>query len=204
MKRFDIINRLIESKGYKTYLEIGVRHKPDCFDRIKIQQRIGVDPDPEARAEYRMTSDEFFAINRNKFDIILIDGLHIDEQVAKDIDNSLGVLNKGGAIVLHDCNPPTEFAQREVYEVNGEFPMWNGTTWKAWVNYRRSQTSSRYMNLTVDTDFGVGLILDIGTSEPLDIIGEVEYNFLEEYRERLLNLITIETFKEICDDICVR
>ena len=116
----------------------------------------------------------------------------------------MGVLNKGGAIVLHDCNPPTEFAQREVYEVNGEFPMWNGTTWKAWVNYRRSQTSSRYMNLTVDTDFGVGLILDIGTSEPLDIIGEVEYNFLEEYRERLLNLITIETFKEICDDICVR
>ena len=26
---------------------------------------------------------------------------------------------------MHDCNPPTEFHQRENYEVDGQFPSWN-------------------------------------------------------------------------------
>ena len=33
-----------------------------------------------------MTSDEFFIQNKNTFDLIFIDGLHIYEQVIKDID----------------------------------------------------------------------------------------------------------------------
>ena len=52
-----------------------------------------------------MTSDEFFSQNKETFDLIFIDGLHIHEQVLKDIDNSLNVLNENGVILLHDCLP---------------------------------------------------------------------------------------------------
>jgi hypothetical protein len=40
-----------------------------------------------------MTSDEFFEINKSTYDIIFIDGLHIDEQVERDIINGLKILN---------------------------------------------------------------------------------------------------------------
>ena len=76
-----------------------------------------------------MTSDDFFKDNKEKFDTIFIDGLHIDEQVQKDIENSLNALNEGGTIVMHDCKPLSEEAQI--------FPRiqiaWNGDVWKAWL-----------------------------------------------------------------------
>ena len=39
-----------------------------------------------------MSSDEFFLKNKDQFDIIFIDGLHVYEQVKRDIENSLIVL----------------------------------------------------------------------------------------------------------------
>ena len=47
---------------------------------------------------------------------------HLEYQVDKDIDESIKFLSKDGFIILHDCNPPSEFHQRENYEINGKFP----------------------------------------------------------------------------------
>ena len=52
----------------------------------------------------RETSDNFFLINKYKFDLIYIDGNHLYEFVRRDIDNSLNVLNENGIIVLDDYN----------------------------------------------------------------------------------------------------
>lgn len=104
MQRFDIINNLIKEKGYKSYLEIGVQNGV-CFENIVCEKKIGVDPRANVPVDYKMTSDAFFAQNKERFDCIFIDGLHTFEQSLKDFYNAWEVLNKGGAVVFHDTNP---------------------------------------------------------------------------------------------------
>lgn len=52
--------------------------------------------------KFKMTSDEFFKINSDKFDLIFVDGDHSAKQVYKDINNSWNILNKGGCLILDD------------------------------------------------------------------------------------------------------
>lgn len=76
MKRQEIIQLLIDKNQYKSYLEIGVAD-PNCtFNQIKIKNKTSVDPRKDYEYTYNLTSDEFFSINTNKFDIVFIDGLH--------------------------------------------------------------------------------------------------------------------------------
>lgn len=85
--RTDIIQHFIDQRNFKNYLEIGC-FRNENFNKIKIDNKVSVDPDPEAHATYQMTSDEFFANNKDTFDIVFIDGLHEHSQVYKDIVNS--------------------------------------------------------------------------------------------------------------------
>ena len=82
--RYEIIQKIIEIKKYKSYLEIGC-FKNETFDKINIDKKIGVDP--VSGGNIKLTSDEFFKINSETFDIIFIDGLHIYEQVRKERKN---------------------------------------------------------------------------------------------------------------------
>ena len=132
--RWDIINQLIKDNGYQSYLEIGVYNKAWNFDKIKCKKKVGVDPNKSVGATFALTSDDFFAQNKEKFDIIFIDGLHHNEQVQSDIHNSLNSLNENGSIVVHDCNPTTKEMQ-QVPRIQGE---WTGDVWRAWVAYRVS------------------------------------------------------------------
>ena len=131
--RIDIINYLIKKNNYKTYLEIGVQNGIS-FRAIElpIENKVGVDPDLNSRATIYMTSDEFFAQNDKKFDIVFVDGLHECDAVYRDIKNSLAILNEGGIIVCHDCNPLT----REAQQVPRIQKLWNGDCWKALVGVR--------------------------------------------------------------------
>jgi hypothetical protein len=52
--------------------------------------------------KYKMTSNDFFLTNNNKFDFIYVDGDHNADQVYLDILNSWRVLNKGGYLLLDD------------------------------------------------------------------------------------------------------
>ena len=197
MTRYEIINRIIKSKGYKNYLEIGVRDG-ECFKLIECENKIGVDPNPTSPdTTHIMTSDDYFDyfIGEDKFDIIFIDGLHIDHQVDKDIVNSLKCLNEGGTIVLHDCNPPTEEHALE-YPVftpptNG---AWNGTVYLSLIKLRLYK--SDVVLKTVDSDWGVG-ILTRGESKTLDSFPDnsLNWNFFNENRKDILNLMDPETFK---------
>ena len=62
--RSHIINHLIEKYDCKNYLEIGVRKPHRNFDKIKIENKVGVDPAPKTTNKniYIGTSDDFFQI----------------------------------------------------------------------------------------------------------------------------------------------
>jgi len=200
VQRFEIINELIKKNNYSTYLEIGVRNPNDCYNHIVCEFKEGVDPciEEEHPVTYKMTSDEFFKTHKKKYDIIFIDGLHIDEQVERDIINCLNSLNENGIIVLHDCNPPSlHFAREEYYDFSTHAGiLWNGTVWKAIVNVR--ENINNIYTSVVDTDWGIGLIKK--SENPNPIINKNKYfsfKKFEEKRQYYLNLITVEEFNKM-------
>ena len=196
--RTDLINYLINKYKLNNYLEIGVRNPNSNFNKIKIENKTAVDPEPLIKQDniFIGTSDAFFnQLDSNiEYDIIFIDGLHLEHQVDKDIQNSLKHIKKDGFILLHDCNPPTEFHQRDNYEVNGKFPSWNGTTWRSLAKLRMSREDLK-INV-VDTDWGVGIIT-INKEQKLFEKQDINYSLLEKNRVQLLNLISVDNFKSI-------
>lgn len=211
MTRIDIINTLIRRYGYKTYLEIGVHTKAHCFNHIIAQHKTSVDPGYENGNEhydYRMESDKFFnalkssetKLNPNmKWDIIFIDGLHLAEQVYRDVINSLEHLADGGTIVMHDCNPPHELIAREQMHPSWNHPgEWCGTTWKAFYHFRQTRPDLRMW--CVDTDWGVGIIKP-GISETAPRTNPFyEYETFRKNNVEYLNLISVDKFLELFGD----
>lgn len=116
----DLIQNIVELCGYKSYLELGL-YRAETFVRIAqiVDNAVGVDNDntwfPCAGRCYELTTDEFFKINEEQFDVIFIDACHDYEQVKKDFDSALEVLNPGGVIVLHDTDPASTFYARPGY-----------------------------------------------------------------------------------------
>ena len=192
--RTAIINHLINLYNYKSYLEIGVRDLRN-FKKIKCKKKIGIDPSPRKKEGdiYIQTSDEFFLkLNKNiKFDIIFIDGLHLENQVDKDIINSLKHLTNNGKIIMHDCNPPTKFHQRENFEVDGKFPEWNGTTWRSFVKARMKNNNINMF--VIDCDWGVGII-EKGQQKLIELEENFTYEYLEKNRANALNLMSVNDF----------
>ena len=188
MKRTDIINHLIKKNNYKRYLEIGVRNPDENLNKIIVEHKNGVDP--SGNCDYPIPSDDFFnQLDVDvKYDIIFIDGLHLDYQVERDITNSLKHLNEGGTIVMHDCSPIKEEHQVEEYVVG---KTWNGTTWKAYVKFR--MTDENLSMCVVDTDHGVGII-NKGKQTLYPKSDVLDFKLLDENRKEILNLITPENF----------
>tara|TARA_B100001175_G_scaffold203398_1_gene172657 strand:- start:6809 stop:7486 length:678 start_codon:yes stop_codon:yes gene_type:complete len=147
-KRFELINKIITKKNYKTYLEIGCDENQN-FDRINIQEKVGIDP--KKGGNIRISSDSYFKTCKKKFDCIFIDGLHTYEQSKKDVYNSIGVLNENGIIFLHDCLPKSYFHQAVPRSRN----TWNGDVWKVIVEFR---TKENFDTFTCFIDEGVGII----------------------------------------------
>lgn len=205
MNRADIINYLIAKRNYKSYLEIGVDNGKN-YQQIVCENKYCVDPyflnnsddvkkeeDIPSFVTWRMTSDEMFdTIKKSvKFDIVFIDGLHTEEQVGRDIINSLKHLNNGGCIVVHDCLPPNEKAQI-VPRIQG---LWCGDVWKAMTMLKEQDIKFN----VVDTDLGCGIISYCENAEYLNYMEKsmlTWYDFLK-HRNELLNVISeFEFFKK--------
>jgi hypothetical protein len=190
ISRLDLIKRAITKNNYQSYLEIGC-DDDKIFNSINIK-KIGVDP--FTGGNFRGTSDEFFSQNKNKFDCIFIDGLHIYEQVKKDILNSIDCLNENGIIILHDCLPQTISAQA----VPRYRYLWNGDVWKAVVEAR---TWHHVNTVTVLIDQGVSIIkknkntdiLKIKVQNFESIKFEDFYNNHKEYM-RIVNYADLERY----------
>ena len=191
MNRYNIIQNLIYDNDYKHYLEIGLGDSSN-INKICCDYKTGVDTEEQLLNQgydfYKMTSDEYFLKHTNKkFDIIFIDGLHHADQVYRDINNSLSILNKNGTIVCHDMNPYKERIQK----VPRETKIWTGDCWKAWVKIREERKDLEMF--VVDTDFGCGII-KFGSQKLLKRDKELTYKNLDENRKEWLNLIGVEEF----------
>ena len=187
--RWDLIKFLIEKNGYKDYLEIGCDQN-QLFSKVEIDNKIGVDP--FSGGNIRKTSDAFFSINKDKFDIIFIDGLHTYDQVKKDIINSVKCLKENGIVLVHDCMPDS-LAKQAV----PRFKMkWNGDVWKAIVDLRQSEELDIY---TCEMDEGIGVIKKRINSEILKInksINKLKFkDYYDNYRN-YLRVIDVNEFKE--------
>jgi hypothetical protein len=200
MLRSDAINHLIEKNGYKKYLEIGVAGGGN-YNLIKCDYKTNVDPcfdDKDgqdiSQVINHMTSDDFFKITNETFDIIFIDGLHTYEQVYTDIVNSLKVLEPNGSIICHDMLPPTEWHQRQP-DMFQKWEEWNGDCWKAIARLRTEEKDLKIH--TINTDWGLGFIQkesngNIPIAVSLDKV--LDYSFFENNKNELMNVISIEEF----------
>ena len=192
-RRYDIINKIIIKKNYTSYLEIGC-FKDETFNQINIKKKIGVDP--VSGGNLRMTSDKFFIENKEKFDLIFIDGLHVYEQVIKDIFNSIKVLKENGIILVHDCLPRKLWYQTPTRMSD----TWNGDVWKAIVECRTLENIDTYTCLA---DEGIGVIKVQKNNNLLNInlsnFKNLKYKEYYTNRESLMNIISVE---KLINQIC--
>jgi len=188
--RLDMINYFIKKNDYKSYLEIGC-DKNQIFSQITLNKKIGVDP--YSGGNVRKTSDDFFKENVEKFDLIFIDGLHVYEQVKKDIINSINFLNKKGVILVHDCLPDTIGKQA----VPRYKMQWNGDVWKAIVDLRQRNDLEIH---TCFVDQGIGIIKKQINSSILKInkkTQDLKFSDFYHNHKEYLRIINLDEFKKI-------
>ena len=188
--RLDMINYFIKKNDYKSYLEIGC-DKNQIFSQISLNKKIGVDP--YSGGNVRKTSDDFFRENAEKFDLIFIDGLHVYDQVKRDIVNSINFLNKEGVILVHDCLPDTIGKQA----VPRYKMQWNGDVWKAIVDLRQRDDLEIH---TCFVDQGIGIIKKENNSSILKInkkTQDLKFSDFYHNHNEYLRIINLDEFKKI-------
>lgn len=185
--RWDLIKYLINKYNYENYLEIGC-DKDQLFSKISINNKYGVDP--VSGGNIRETSDIFFSKNNKKFDIVFIDGLHHYEQVIKDINNSLKILNKNGIVLVHDCLPRTR-AHQSIPRYRGS---WNGDVWKSIVELRTKKDLDIF---TCQIDYGIGVIRKKNNENILDLkIKNFKKLKFKDYYYNYKKFMNIKTYEE--------
>jgi len=173
INRIAIINLVVSRYRDCAYLEIGC-DGDEVFNSIPCNNKTGVDPN--RGGTLRMTSDQFFLSNPDKFDVIYIDGLHTYEQVHKDVANAMRALKPGGRVLLHDLLPHN-WVEAHVPRI--AMGSWTGDVWK--VAFELAQTAGVEFKI-VKADNGVG-IFGITGSNPIladlsEKLGEAQFSYL--------------------------
>jgi Methyltransferase domain len=92
-------------------------------------------------------------MDTNKIDICLVDGWHTYDCAIRDLNCTYELLAEGGVLVVHDCLPLNESVASPTY-IKG---LWNGVTYKAYVDFVLARDDLDYC--TVDADHGCGIII---------------------------------------------
>jgi len=184
--RWDLIEYLINKYKYSDYLEIGC-DQDQLFSKVRIKNKTGVDP--ISGGNIRKTSDEFFRENKNKFDIIFIDGLHTYNQVKKDILNSISCLKDEGIVLVHDCMPDSLSKQA----VPRYRMSWNGDVWKAIVDLRQNEYLEIY---TCKIDQGIGVIKKKRNSSILKLEKNIKDLKFKDYYKNYVKYLRVVDLKE--------
>jgi hypothetical protein len=166
-----IINSCFSPNSF-SYLEIGIGTK-NPYNSINTKNKICVDID--GRADYNNGSDDFFQNYKgDKFDVIFVDGDHHSEQVIKDYNNSIKILNQNGLIFIHDLLPPD-------LKHCGQDSCGDGYQL---LNYF---VDNNYNYLTIPQDFGLTLLY--GELKP--VINVINSTY-EDLISKKINLTSIE------------
>lgn len=191
--RIDLLNALARRIGARSYLEIGVQGGI-AFGQVDVARKVGVDPDPSSAASIIARSDDYFSSlpAEERFDLIFVDGLHHADQVERDILHGLRHISPGGAMVVHDCDPPHEAAGSRT-PCPG---VWCGDVWRGWMS-ARILVRDRYLAV-VDTDLGCGVILPGRAEVPtydLAVPSALSFGEFRASREEYLNLVSVSVFR---------
>jgi hypothetical protein len=120
-----VVNLLLADRPDGAYLEIGCADNA-LFDAVMARRKVGVDP--RQGGTHRMTSDAFFSAHAGeRFDVVFVDGLHLYDQVRRDLDGALSVLEPGGWIAFHDMLP-RDWLEEHVPQIRTR--GWTGDGWK--------------------------------------------------------------------------
>lgn len=182
--RIALVNLLLRHISNPSYLEIGCATN-SLFNSIPCMNKTGVDP--ALGGNIRKTSDEFFTLNKNRFNVIFIDGLHTYEQVRRDVINSIKAIDNSGWIVLHDMLPRDWVEQHVPILTSGD---WTGDVWK--VAFELSKTEGIEFKI-IKIDHGVGVVKVLNSNVELKNLFEhlvtKEFSY---YYDNLANLPIIE------------
>lgn len=99
-----IVNAIIDQKN-DYYLELGINDASNYND-IRASRKCSVDINGSPQPTFHGTTDDFFKVNKEMFDITFIDANHDYDFVVRDLCNSSKVTKK--LIIMHDMNPPNE------------------------------------------------------------------------------------------------
>lgn len=226
MDRTDIINSLIEKYNYTSYLEIGIEKcqnflkvnckNKECVDSFIFKDDYIGNKDITINYEseyyvydfieqniltYKMDSDTFFNNNIKTYDLIFIDGDHREQQVTKDIYNSLHCLNENGSILLHDSLPEYDEMSLDERVTIG----WQGSVYKSILKLNSIYEGLEYY--TIDTDSGCCLIRkkeNFKVRDSFDIYEDIEYSDVFNkilVRNAALNVISVDEFNNMLNKI---
>ncbi len=191
--RMAAINHIVTKLPDCAYLEIGAGQDQLNFGSVLASKKTGVDPGVSFLE--CMTSDDFFAKNTEKYDVIFIDGYHEYHQVHREIMHSIECLNPGGWILLHDMLPLTWIAAHHPEIVissshkvdRGSGPkdmLWGvGNAWK--VGFELIQTKGIEFKI-IKIDNGVGVVKLIEDKPKLaDLRGDLDQKQFSYYYENI-------------------
>lgn len=189
MTRPELLNLIAKQIDAKSYLEIGVQ-TGKTFRRVDVERKVGVDPDPLSEATVLLKSDQFFRRNKEKFDLVFVDGLHEASAAYVDTINSLNFLNDGGIIVLDDVAPKKEeWTTKEPTAFH-----WTGDVWKAWIRLcaELGEYNKSHELILLDEEFGLGVIIpkEIAKksgSKLKSLPVNLNWNWFDENRESLFS-----------------
>lgn len=148
------INNLASRSNAKAYLEIGVETGKTFFD-VKADLKVAVDPNFQFKVAehqkpgehyFEIPSDDFFAAlasnsammakenltSSQKFDIILIDGLHTFEQSFRDFENSLKYAYEKTIWIIDDTIPSDPFSALPDQQLCYTYRDFLGIATRAW------------------------------------------------------------------------
>lgn len=180
--RTELLNWLADTFDLKYYLEIGVQNRVN-FDQIRVENKIGVDPDlPNSSDIFGLTSDRFFeelnTIGNHRFDLVFIDGLHHADQVKKDFENAMNHLSDRGFIVFHDALPAEEIHAK----VPRESKVWNGDVYR-FIFQLNNYDGINF--LTADFDHGCTVVWKDPSCKSNPITGNIDWAFYLANRDLL-------------------
>jgi methyltransferase family protein len=181
--RIALVNLLLAKKNGASYLEIGCNTN-DLFDSVPCSHKVGVDP--ASGGTVRLTSDAFFAANRQQFDFVFIDGLHTYDQVRRDVINSIKFLKPGGYVALHDMLPGS-WREHHVPRLS---EAWTGDVWKVAFELARSKGID-FKIVKIDHGVGVFRLTESGATLA-DLTKELQEAEFEYFYRNIQQLPLIE------------
>ncbi len=198
--RWDVINHVIKSCGFARYLEIGVcgydlhgnKAGGECFQRIKIAHKDGIDP-AGAPANHQMSSDDFFTGigDTDGWDCVFIDGEHHPGQLKRDFFNAYNRVPIGGVVFIHDAYPnPEYFVDKHI--IGGG----RGIVWTVTASIALSFAGMLKL-MTLKLDNGIAIIQKIEDIDESDFKMITDIKSAWENVDTLVNVITVEQLKRM-------